>query len=170
MNDNKDIIEQYPHKNKKGNRYRTYIDHDTTHEMRQFEDGTLYNVTLGRLQGGKITSENSVSMQQKGIIARKEKAREKIRQYVTQEIAAISPEDIATFEDAYGSISGRLASEAYLGDATLQSRTKAFEVIGRAVGLYDKDLQLEMDTPAGKVTGDASQFLEILNKMSGGRE
>jgi hypothetical protein len=165
MNDNK----EYPLISDTGKRY--YKDtNDKGHELWVYESGVTYNKTLSKIERGNFTVENATIMQREGAIAKKEKAREKIRQYVTQEIAAISQEDIATFEDAYGSISGRLASEAYLGDATLQSRTKAFEVIGRAVGLYDKDLQLEMDTPAGKVTGDASQFLEILNKMSGGRE
>ena len=161
MTDNK----QYPLISDTGKRYYK-ASNDHGHELWVYESGVTYNKTLSKIEAGYITKDNALAMSNAGNNAIKERTEKRAREFVLKEIASIANEDVNDFEDAIGAMTGRLAGDAYLSDATLQSRVKAFGAVREATGLTRKDLQLEMDTPAGKITGDASQFLEILNKMS----
>lgn len=121
---------EYPYTSSTGKRYR--LEDRDGRAARVYESGTVLDHENGHLiegpEASRLTPERAVELNK----TKAEMAAERARAFVLSEIRAISPDDIDDFDDAWGAIVGRIASEGFLSDATLQSRVKAAELVGKA--------------------------------------
>jgi hypothetical protein len=148
-----------------GKRYYTYDKAGET--IRVYESGTEYNETTKKLQAGSKDNRITTANTQEYKELRRDATVQRARDMVLREIAAISPDtDLTTFEDAWGALIGRLGSDAFMSDATLQSRVKAADLVGKYTEARPERGKLTLQDGERSVTVDNLPEGELMLLLS----
>lgn len=127
-------MSEYPLVSKTGKRYREIGD-----GIREYESGVIYDMknkkAISPPEDTRITTENTAYYHQ----LNRQKTVNKAREWVKKEIAAVSPETIEDFDDAWGMLTGKVAGDVLNDDNRLMDRTNAYKAVGLATqALPDK--------------------------------
>lgn len=116
-----------------GRRFRTFIDHETGDEMREYEaSGVIYNVTKARIKRGAITKENAAELQAMGAEAKRNKPVEAARAGLLRGVSATQlVEDYEMAWEHVVAAQAELAMAVDMGNAS----TRAAEFIARMADL-----------------------------------
>jgi hypothetical protein len=60
------------------------------------------------------------------------KSVQRARDWVKEEIAAVSPETVETFDDAWGQMTAKIGGDVLNDDHSLRDRTQAYKAVGQA--------------------------------------